>query len=283
MVKTLSYQLLKKIRSKLLKQFPVEADTISFQIVEHFSGYSRTDILIDKPFTTAPQFEKQIQNIIRRLIANEPVQYILGKAYFYNRSFDVNTATLIPRQETEELIHLILNDVKNQQNLTIIDIGTGTGCIPITLSLESVSHKFEGVDISNQAIETATRNALVLSAKVDFKTLNILDENLSDTYDVIISNPPYVLESEKPLLQKNVLDYEPSIALFVPDSTPLLFYKRITELSKKSLKPNGKLYFEINEQFGNDVVELLKSNSYKHIVLHQDLNGKDRFVSGILT
>lgn len=283
MVNTLSYQLLKKIRSQLLKQFPEEADTISFQIVEHFSGYSRTDILIDKPFTTAPQFEKQIQNIIRRLIANEPVQYILGKAYFYNRPFDVNTATLIPRPETEELIHLILNDVKNQRNLTIIDIGTGTGCIPITLNLESVSHKFEGVDISNQAIETATRNALVLKAKVDFNTLNILDENLSDTYDVIISNPPYVLESEKPLLQKNVLDYEPSIALFVPDSNPLLFYKRITELSKKSLKPNGKLYFEINEQFGNDVVELLKSNSYKHIVLHQDLNGKDRFVSGVLT
>lgn len=280
MVKTFSYQLTKVIRSQLLNRFPEEADTIAFTVVEHFSGYSKTDILIDKTFTTGPQFEGQVKEIIRRLLANEPIQYILGNAFFYERPFAVNHATLIPRQETEEFVHLILGDIKNDQNLSILDIGTGTGCIPITLQLETNSHTFEGVDISKHALETAHKNASQLGAKVDFQLMDILEENLQKLYDVIISNPPYVLDSEKSLMKPNVLEYEPHYALFVLDKNPLLFYKRITELASQSLKSNGMLYFEINEQFGSEMVELLKSHSFQGVTLHQDLNGKDRFVSG---
>jgi len=282
MVKTNSYQLLKSIRTQLLKPFPHEADTLAFQLVEHLSGFSRTDILMDKPFTTGPQFNKHIQSIISRLINNEPIQYILGKAYFYGRAFIVTTSTLIPRQETEELVQLILHDIKVQKNLSILDIGTGSGCIPISLQLESNTHKIEGVDISIKALETAKRNTLELSSEVHFSQLDILKQELTKTYDVIISNPPYVLESEKKLMKANVLEHEPNTALFVPDTTPLLFYKRITELATKHLNPNGRLYFEINEQFGKKVAQLLTSHSFKNVVIHQDLNGKDRFVSGVL-
>jgi len=261
--------------------FAEEADTLAFTIVEHFSGYSKTDIITDKSFTSDPQFENKIEAIMERLLKNEPIQYILGKAYFYDRVFEVNASTLIPRQETEELVHLVLNDIKSQPCLSILDIGTGSGCIPITLKLECDSHKIEGVDISKQAIETAIHNANQLNAKVKFKRLDILEEKLTEKYDVIISNPPYVLDSEKRLMKENVLNFEPHDALFVQDDTPLLFYKRITELASKNLTPNGKLYFEINEQFGKKMVELLQSYSFKEIVLHQDLNGKDRFVSGV--
>ncbi len=283
MVKTLSYQLFKKIREQLVEQFSEEADSLSFILIEHFSGFTRTEIITDKPFTTSPQFENKINDIISRLLENEPIQYILGKAYFYDRAFEVNHSTLIPRQETEELVHLILNDIKNLKNLSILDIGTGTGCIPITLKLESSTHTLKSVDISKHAIETATVNAESLGAKVEFQLLDILEENLSQSYDVIISNPPYVLDSERALMKDNVLKHEPHYALFVLDENPLLFYKRITLLASKNLNTNGKLYFEINEKFGNEVVELLKSYSFSQIVLHQDLNGKDRFVSGVLS
>lgn len=283
MIKTAPYQLVKSIRNLLLVQFPEEADSIAFTIVEHFSGYARTDILIDKPFITGPQFENQIQGIIKRLLGNEPIQYILGKAYFYERPFAVNPSTLIPRQETEELVHLVLDDIKNAKNLSILDVGTGSGCIPITLKLESSSHQVEAIDISKHALETAQNNASELGAKIDFSILDILEENLSKKYDVIISNPPYVLDSEKALMKENVLKFEPHYALFVLDENPLLFYNRITELASKSLNSKGKLYFEINEQFGNEIVNLLKSHSFKEVTLHKDLNGKDRFVSGSLS
>lgn len=283
MVTTHSYQLTKKIRSQLLGQFPAEADTLAFTIVEHFSGLTRTDILIDEHFITGPQFENRIKAIINRLLNNEPIQYILGKAYFYNRAFEVNSSTLIPRPETEELVDLVINDIKHQKNLSILDIGTGSGCIPITLQLETSSHILEGIDISKHALETAQNNATQLEAKVEFNLLDILEEDLSKSYDVIISNPPYVLDSEKALMKPNVLEHEPHYALFVLNENPLLFYKRITKLASKSLKSKGSLYFEINEKFGNEVVELLKSHSFQQVVLHQDLNGKDRFVVGMLS
>ena len=281
MVKTYSYQLFKKIKGKLQASFTEEAETLAFTIIEHFSGYTKTDIITDKTFLTGPQFEGQIQKIIERLLKDEPIQYVLGKAYFYDRAFDVNSSTLIPRQETEELVYLVLNEIKNQSHLSILDIGTGSGCIPITLKLASNSHTIEAIDISNHALETATKNAKQLKADVDFKLLDILEEKLTKKYDVIISNPPYVLDSEKVLMKENVLNYEPHYALFVLDNNPLLFYKRITQLASNRLSPNGKLYFEINEQFGSEMVDLLKSYSFQKVVLHKDLGGKDRFVSGV--
>ncbi len=282
MVKTFSYQLLKNIRAQLLPQFNEEAEPLAFMIVEHFSGFDKTDILIDKPFHSEPQFEKQIQSIIKRLKSNEPIQYILGKAYFYERPFLVNEHTLIPRQETEELVYLVLNELDNNRKLVILDIGTGSGCIPITLKLEANQHLYEGIDISKKALQTASQNADELKAKVDFNYLDILKDRLTKKYDVIISNPPYVLENEKPQMKQNVLAHEPHSALFVPNTNPLLFYKQITQVALNHLTPNGKLYFEINEQFGKEVVDLLMSHSFKQVSLHQDLNGKDRFVSGVM-
>ncbi len=282
MVKTQSYQLFKKIRHQLNEHFSEEAETLSFLIIEHFSGFNKTDIITDKVFTTGPQFETQIDSIIQKLINEEPIQYVLGKANFYDRDFTVNEHTLIPRQETEELVHLILQDIKYKANLSILDIGTGTGCIPITLKLEARSIKAEGIDISKEALNIASANAKELNAEISFNRLDILTENLNETYDIIISNPPYVLNSEKELMKANVLNNEPHQALFVADNTPLLFYNRITELACKHLKKSGQLYFEINEKFGNEVVKLMQSHSFTEVVLHQDLNGKDRFVSGKL-
>ncbi len=282
MVKTLSYKLFKKIKGQLSVHFIEEADSLAFVIVEHFSGFNKTDIITDKPFSTGPQFGSQIKTIVERLILHEPIQYILGEANFYERNFTVNKYTLIPRQETEELVHLILRSVKNKKDLSILDIGTGSGCIPITLKLEAPMHHFEAIDISQGALEVARQNAKKLNADVKFGQLDILKTKLSKGYDIIISNPPYVLESEKALMQDNVLDNEPHQALFVANNTPLLFYNRITKLACKHLKKNGLLYFEINEKFGNKVVELMHSHSFTEVVLHQDLNGKDRFVSGQL-
>jgi len=279
MVKTQSYQLFKKIRKELSEHFSEEADSLAFIIVEHFSGFNKTNIIADKPFTTDPPFESRISSIIERLINNEPIQYILGIAYFYDRPFMVNEHTLIPRQETEELVYLVLKDTNKAQNLSILDIGTGSGCIPITLKLENRSSQLEAIDVSQGAIEIASQNARRLCVNVEFSQLDILKKELSKSYDVIISNPPYVLNSEKKAMKTNVLDHEPPLALFVNNENPLLFYKRITKLATKCLNPNGKLYFEINEQFGNQVVELIQEHSFKDIKLHQDLNGKDRIVS----
>jgi len=174
----------------------------------------------------------------------------------------------------------VLKELSLSRNLAILDIGTGSGCIPITLKLEANQHQYEGIDISEAALETATQNAKLLSAKVVFNHLDILKDRLTKKYDIIISNPPYVLENEKPQMKQNVLAHEPHSALFVPNTNPLLFYKRITQIASNHLNPNGKLYFEINEQFGKEVVDLLASHSFTQVTLHQDLNGKDRFVSG---
>lgn len=283
MVYTSSLQLLKKVREDLLTDFPEEAEPLAFQIVEYLSGLERTDIVVDKTFTTGPQFEHQLTTILDRILTHEPVQYVLGNASFYGRNFKVNPSTLIPRQETEELVHLILNDIKGKEELMILDVGTGSGCIPITLALENNKHTIEALDISKEALETAKENAQNLGATVFFFHMDILSANLPKTYDVIISNPPYVLESEKQFMAPNVLDHEPETALFVPDKLPLLFYERITELAINHLNPNGKIYFEINEQFGDEVVELLTKNVFKQVTLHKDLNGKPRFVSGLFT
>lgn len=156
MVYTSSLQLLKNLKEALVQKFPNEADTMAFQIVEHFSGFTRTDILVDKPMATGPQFDDQIQQITERVLSNEPIQYVLGKAHFFGRMFEVNPSTLIPRQETEELVQIILQDVE-AKGLLALDIGTGTGCIPITLSLENPNLLVEALDFSREALETAKK------------------------------------------------------------------------------------------------------------------------------
>lgn len=216
-----------------------------------------------------------------RLKRGEPIQYIIGKAPFYGREFLVSPATLIPRNETEELVHLIIKE-NPQQGLRILDIGTGTGCIPISLFLEMKEPEVYALDISLEALKVARQNAKSLKAEVNFLQGDILRERIPlESLDILVSNPPYIPEKGKAEMHKNVLDFEPGLALFVPDEDPLLFYRRIAELGREHLKKGGRLYFEIHEDFGPETVDLLESMGYQEVRLIQDLNGKNRIVTAV--
>ena len=220
----------------------------------------------------------EIKDIVNQLVQFKPIQYILGESHFYGLTFTVDKSVLIPRSETEELVDWIINDYKHLAP-KILDIGTGSGCIPITILTHLPEASAEAWDISEQALVVANENAINNMAKVNFRHIDLFNApSEPGKYDVIVSNPPYVTDAEKGLMHQNVLDYEPHNALFVPDQDPLLFYAKIAELALIDLKPNGHLYFEINEQFGSQTLELLSSKGYVNLVLKKDLNGKDRII-----
>jgi release factor glutamine methyltransferase len=256
---------------------PIEAETLVNWLLEHHLGMRRVDMM---HFLEEKDLPEALKKDFERLKTGEPIQYILGQGPFYGREFKVSPATLIPRNETEELVHLIIKE-NLQANLRILDIGTGTGCIPITLALEMKNAELFGIDISEEALEIARENAKALQAKVKFLTCDILAEMppLSDL-DLIVSNPPYIPFNEKEEMHRNVLDFEPHLALFVSTDDPLVFYKKIVEKGKHLLKPHGKIYFEVNERFGNDVVRVLSALNYNEIRIIKDLNGKERIISG---
>ena len=195
----------------------------------------------------------------------------------------MNSDVLIPRPETEELVDLILSESKNEK-LNILDIGTGTGCIPISLKYSLSNATVTSIDVSTGALETAKKNSCLNNVDILFLEKDILIADLSNLpqQDIIVSNPPYVLESDKKIMSQNVLEFDPHLALFVDDSTPLLFYKRITELAKSKLNIGGKLYFEIHENFGSETENLLIENGFKNIKIVKDMQGKDRMVIGTL-
>lgn len=254
-----------------------EADTLVNWLLEHHLGMRRVDMML---FLEEKDLPEALKQDFERLKAGEPIQYILGHGPFYGREFKVSQATLIPRNETEELVHLIIKE-NPTSDLRILDIGTGTGCIPITLALEMKSPVVFGVDISEEALEIASFNAKNLHAAVTFSRCDILKEVPEiQELDILVSNPPYIPFREKEKMHRNVLDHEPHLALFVSNDEPLIFYKKIADSGKKLLKPSGKIYFEINERFGNDVAKLLSNLSYNNVQVIQDLNGKDRIVSG---
>ena len=224
----------------------------------------------------------EISGKIEKLMKYEPVQYVTGKADFYGRDFIVTRDVLIPRNETEELVMRILNDYKcfEEERLDVLDIGTGSGCIAITLSLENPRFRVMAIDNSEKALEVAAMNASRLSAAVEFAKDDILNPVVVNKrkFDIIISNPPYVTESEKAYMRKNVLDYEPGNALFVTDENPLVFYKQIIRLSETMLGKGGRIYFEINEKFGDLFSQSVDLQSFESVELYRDLNGKDRIV-----
>lgn len=227
--------------------------------------------------------EKLMQHDMRLLRASTPLQHVVGFGEFYGRRFKCGPEALIPRPETEELISWIIHDhhqITSSLNhqISILDIGTGTGCIPITLALELKGLKAEGIDISKDALNLARKNAELLKADVTFTQLDILENDLLGQYDIIISNPPYIPESDKAHMHSNVLDYEPGLALFVPNKDPLIFYRTTAQKAKPSLSNKGILYFEIHESFGEEVKQLLESEGYSDIIIKQDLQGKDRMV-----
>lgn len=272
------------IKSELKNDYPfTEIESFIVLIMEHILNYSRTQIHLNQEKEVSESNYQKIKDIIKQLKHYNPIQYILGSTEFYDLKFNVNKHVLIPRQETEELVDWIIqeNTIKSPH---ILDIGTGSGCIAISLAKNIPDSLVNGVDISTNAIDVAQQNNVLNSTKVEFKQLNILDNNIkiNQQYDVIVSNPPYVTETEKSWMQSNVLNFEPHLALFVSDDNPLKFYKSITYFAKKHLTSNGKIYFEINEAYGNDVADLLIKNNYSDVVVKKDLNNKDRMVRGIL-
>ncbi len=235
-----------------------------------------------------PSSEQQIamQEVLAQLQTGRPIQQILGYAFFYGSIFEVNQDTLIPRPETEELVHLIKQDFKSKQTINCIDIGTGTGCIPISLALHMPQHNYWALDISPAALQVAKRNAQKYQVEIQFLQFDILEWDLvfqTDQYfDIIVSNPPYITPAEKKDMHRNVLDFEPHTALFVEDSAPLLFYDYIAEFAKQHLTQGGVLYFEINQYLGQQTVELLSKKGFKTIELHKDINGADRMIKAKL-
>ena len=224
--------------------------------------------------------ESLLRHDLRQLVNGTPYQHVVGFTIFYGRKFLTNKHALIPRPETEELSDWIVKDNEMSAPM-ILDIGTGTGCIPISLKGEIPEASCTGVDVSEEALKVAKNNASKNEMVVDFSFLDILKEDLSEKeFDIIVSNPPYIPNADRALMHKNVLDYEPDIALFVDDRTPLVFYQAIAEKAIISLKKGGKLYFEIHENSGAEVCQLLSALGYSDIELRKDLQGKDRMVRG---
>ena len=262
-----------------------EIDTFFFLLIEEYLELQRIDLTL-QPALEIPSEKYGLLNIaLARLKKEEPIQYILGKTEFYGYPFKVNENTLIPRPETEELVEWILNEVKeldlenNKQKLSILDIGTGTGCIPISLKNELPNAKVSAIDVSEEALKIANENALLNEAEITFIHQDILQtESLPKQYDVIVSNPPYVRELEKIEIKNNVLENEPHLALFVDNDNPLIFYKKIADLAIKSLTKNGVLFFEINQYLASETIEMLKRKGFTKVELRKDLFGNNRMI-----
>jgi release factor glutamine methyltransferase len=244
--------------------------------IEHCLDYNRSDCIIHADKEITIEISDEIKQIVRDLKTQKPLQYILGEAEFYGMQFKVNKHTLIPRPETEELVAWILKEDFN----SALDIGTGSGCIAIALA-KNTTAQIVAIDISEMALKVAKENATINEVKIAFIQQNILQADSFPKVDVIVSNPPYVLASEKQKMKANVLQYEPHLALFTPDKEPLLFYKKIGNLAAKSLNCGGKLYFEINEQYGAEILEMLSKIGFVDIALKKDINDKDRMIKAI--
>lgn len=267
------------LREQLNKSYePQEANALARIIFCDMLGQSNVDYYLCKDMDLSGNEEEKVKSILQRLEKYEPIQYIEGKKYFSGREFFVRQGVLIPRPETEELVELAAQACK--PNAKILDIGTGSGCIAISLAKKLPEAEVHAWDISEAALEVAKQNNEQLSASVHFEQHDILTYQATgeEAFDLIISNPPYITESEKAEMEANVLAWEPSIALFVPDNDPLLFYRRIGELALRMLTPNGKLFFEINRAYGDATKQLLCNQGYRNIHIQKDLSGNDRFV-----
>ena len=244
--------------------------------MQYLLAYNRSDCIINSNQVLNKSQRSKIKQIVVELKTHKPIQYILGKTEFYGLKIKVNEHTLIPRPETEQLVDWILKE----NFVTALDIGTGSGCIPIALA-KNTDAKVLAIDVSKDALLIAEENAKKNEVEIDFIHQDILQTNSLQKVDLIVSNPPYVLESEKGKMQENVLDYEPELALFVEDSNPLIFYKKIASLAFNFLNENGKLFFEINTKFGKETIELLADIGFVNIELKKDMNDKDRMIKAI--
>ena len=265
-----------------------EIDSFFFILMEEKLKLQRIDTVLNSDLLITNKNLIDLKNIVKRLQKEEPIQYIIGNTEFYGLPFLVDKNTLIPRTETEELVAWVLDEIKVLTNnkiteLSILDIGTGTGCIPISLAKNLTSLNISAIDISPEALLIAKQNAILNKVTIEFIELDILNaESLPQEYDVIISNPPYVRELEKEEIKNNVLENEPHLALFVADENPLIFYNKIADLAKKQLSKNGMLFFEINQYLGKETLNMLVKKGFKNIQLKKDLFGNDRMIKCVL-
>lgn len=265
-------------------------------ILEDLTGFEPSELSIHKDENLPAAAEEKLYLYLQRLRVHEPIQYIIGKAWFYGLPLYVDNNVLIPRPETEELVDWIIGDVEAKglavfnrddmqadatKKLKILDIGTGSGCIALGLKKTMPLAEVWGCDSSEEALNVARRNGALLDIRVDFQGVNFLDEaqqRFLPTVDIIVSNPPYIPEKDKDSMQPNVLNFEPHTALFVPDDDALLFYRAIAKFAKKRLYENGSIYLEIHEDLGEAVVDLFKAEGYQHVECRKDMQGKNRMV-----
>mgnify|MGYP006203480257 FL=1 len=269
-----------------------EVESFFYLTLEKLHQKKRIDLALQPDLSMDETQLSQWETVLTELKTYKPIQYILGETEFYGLPFLVNENVLIPRPETEELVELIVSSFKFQvsRSLKILDIGTGSGCIPISLKKNLPSAEVFAIDVSVNALEVAQKNAEINGVEVNFIQTDILKVNdlknlptsnfqLPASFDIIVSNPPYVRNLEKAEINPNVLEFEPHLALFVEDNDALLFYRKITELAKNHLSENGKLYFEINQYLGKETVVLVESYGFRNVLLIKDIYGNDRMIS----
>jgi len=269
----------------LKEKYPkTEIAAFFFLLLENKLNLQRIDTVLKPDFIIDDTILSELKSTVKRLQKEEPIQYILGETEFYGLPFIVNKNTLIPRPETEELVEWILLEIAKIQGcitptLSVLDIGTGTGCIPISLAKNLTDVKITAIDISPEALKVAKQNATLNNVEITFLEMDILKTHqLEKQYDIIVSNPPYVRELEKAEIKNNVLQNEPHLALFVEDHTPLIFYAKIADLAKQCLTKEGILFFEINQYLGKETIEMLEQKGFKNIALKKDVFGNDRMI-----
>ena len=277
-------QTIKDIRFYLAKELTViykepEIRTIADILIKSVTGITKLHDLYDDSYVIKPGEEEKIVCYTEELKTGKPIQYVVGETHFYNCTIKLNGFTLIPRPETEELVDLIIKENKGYTG-NIIDFGTGSGCIAVALAANLPFSVVTGVDISEEAIKIAAENAVLNNVKVSFIKDDIFNFSQKTVFrsGIIVSNPPYVRNSEKLLMSKNVLDFEPHLALFVTDSNPLIYYEAIVRLAEEFLLPGGRLYFEINEMMGPSLISLLELFGYSDIEVVSDINDKERII-----
>lgn len=271
-----------------------EVDSFFHLLVEHHLNLERFVLTMQPDIIISKEDEQPLFESLSQLKLNRPVQYIIGKTTFMDLEFQVDENVLIPRPETEELIHWIIEEVRStnyrvqsgknedeRSGLKILDIGTGSGCIAIALAKNLPEAKVFAIDVSEGALEVAKENAIENKVEITFWKQDVFELELEHDFDLIVSNPPYVRELEKTEMAKNVLEHEPSLALFVSDENPLLFYKSIIEFAQNNLKLGGTLYLEINQYLAKESQELLEANNFKDIELRKDLYGNFRMLKGV--
>lgn len=275
------FQFKKKLVDRLATKFGNgEANAMVRIIFENLKGWSPVDMAVKANEILSQYLVDEAEKVVERLLKDEPIQYIFGNAVFYGIKLKVTPATLIPRQETEELVEMIVNRHSNDKDLHVLDIGTGSGCIAIALSRNLQFPSVDAIDISADALAVAKENAKNLHSEINFSQVDILKAIPSPaTYDIIVSNPPYIAESEKKEIEPNVLCHEPASALFVPDDDPLKFYRAILNYASVALCKDGEIYFEINPLFSESLMALAQESGFRDIEISLDMFGKKRFLS----